>query len=163
MTDFGERRRTLPKTGQTTSYRDGDDGYYQKGWDEGERFKDVGDGTIIDNATGLMWPKDWAGDGANSGNTLNWNDAIDWALALDWAAHNDWRLPSIVELTSVTKHQGSPPYIYAIFQNAQSTRYYTSTTVSHATAWAWHAKLDDIIIAASIKTLLRLVVAVRNA
>ena len=49
--------QTLPKTGQTTSYQDGDDGYYEKGSASTPQFVDNGDGTISDKATGLMWIK----------------------------------------------------------------------------------------------------------
>lgn len=46
----------LPKTGQTTPYKDYDDGNYQKGLPlSGDRFTDIGDNTILDNVTGLQW------------------------------------------------------------------------------------------------------------
>ena len=48
----------LPPTGQTTKYVDGDDGDIQAGYAPAERLTDNGDGTITDNATGLMWVKD---------------------------------------------------------------------------------------------------------
>lgn len=49
----------LPKTGQTTSLLTGDDGYYKKGWaTKPNRFVDNGDGTVTDNATGLMFVKE---------------------------------------------------------------------------------------------------------
>ncbi|HUT62015.1 MAG TPA: DUF1566 domain-containing protein [Phycisphaerae bacterium] len=47
----------LPPTGQTTSYADYDDGYYETGWPGATRFRDNGDGTIQDFATGLIWVK----------------------------------------------------------------------------------------------------------
>jgi hypothetical protein len=47
----------LPKTGQTTSYQDYDDGYYEKGSASSPQFVDNGDGTISDRITGLMWVK----------------------------------------------------------------------------------------------------------
>lgn len=48
---------TLPKTGQTSSWQDYDDGYYEKGNSTSPRFTDNGDGTVTDNATHLMWVK----------------------------------------------------------------------------------------------------------
>jgi len=48
----------LPQTGRTVAGVDGDDAYYQAGYAPAERFTDNGDGTITDNATGLMWVKD---------------------------------------------------------------------------------------------------------
>ena len=47
----------LPKTGQTTSYQDGDDGFYEKGSASTPQYVDNGDGTISDRVTGLMWVK----------------------------------------------------------------------------------------------------------
>lgn len=47
----------LPKTGQTTSYAEHDDGYYEKGSLTSPRFVDNGDGTITDRVTNLMWMK----------------------------------------------------------------------------------------------------------
>jgi hypothetical protein len=50
-------RLWLPRTGQTTSYADGDDGYFQTGNPRKTRFIDNLNGTISDRATGLMWVK----------------------------------------------------------------------------------------------------------
>jgi hypothetical protein len=43
----------VPKTGQTTAYVAGNDGYLEKGvaWPD-PRFTDNGDGTVTDNLTG---------------------------------------------------------------------------------------------------------------
>lgn len=128
MTDFGERRRVLPKTGQATSYRDGDDGYYQKGWFNGPRFKDVGNGTVVDSATGLMWPKDANGPGGNNGDTNDWPAALDYAEGLDFAGHTDWRLPNAQELHSVLDYGLVQVQVCAIIQNAQNKSLWTSTT-----------------------------------
>jgi hypothetical protein len=46
----------VKKTGQTTSYKTGDDGDLEIG--TAIAFTDNSDGTITDNATGLMWAKD---------------------------------------------------------------------------------------------------------
>ena len=54
ITRFPTRR--LPRTGQTTSYRAGDDGSFQAGF-AGTRFHDNGDGTVADYATGLQGVK----------------------------------------------------------------------------------------------------------
>lgn len=51
-------RKIVPKTGQVISYKDGDDGHYQKGNVASPRFVDNNNGTILDKATGLIWIKD---------------------------------------------------------------------------------------------------------
>ena len=112
----------LPKTGQTTNYRAGDDetygdpaGGYDVGltqgegtwvayWTDGHRFtvSTVGvDDIVTDNATGLIWAADGTAPGCNSGGTLNWNAAIDWAEGLTFAGETDWRLPNAFELFSI--------------------------------------------------------------
>jgi len=53
---FG-KTKIVPKSGQTTSYANYDDGYYQIGNVTSPRFVDNLDGTISDRATNLMWVK----------------------------------------------------------------------------------------------------------
>lgn len=87
----------LWKTGQTYSYREGDDGYCQKGtaWPT-QRFTVNGD-CVADNLTGLVWSMD-----ANlSGIALTWNDALDYANNLTLCGHSDWRLPNRKEFMSL--------------------------------------------------------------
>lgn len=95
----------VPKTGQTTSYRDGDDGYYQMGleWPD-PRFTDNGDGTVTDNMTGLIWTKQ-----ADLANTSTWEEAIDFCNDLEYAGYNDWRLPNIRELRSLVDIERRDP------------------------------------------------------
>jgi len=50
-------KHDIPKTGQITSYKTGDDGTYQAGSKANPRFVDNGDGTISDRVTRLMWVK----------------------------------------------------------------------------------------------------------
>ena len=141
----------LPKTGQTTSYRDGDDGYYEAGW-EGDRFTDNGDGTITDNATGLMWPDDANGAGGNNGNVGTWNMAIDYAEALDFAGHDDWRLPNIHELMSLIDHGVAFPAITTMIQNAQTIAPWISTTLPPLTDWAWIWRAGQLLLGFLDKT-----------
>jgi hypothetical protein len=99
----------VEKTGQTTSYRTGDDGDLQKGVGLCEfvpRFTDNGDGTVTDNLTGLMWVQD-----ANAARI--WNSAIDDSYNLSFgnagcgSTYTDWRLPNIKELQSLIDYGNS--------------------------------------------------------
>jgi hypothetical protein len=68
-------------------------------------FHDIGDGTIIDGATGLAWSK------TDSGRGLNWQDALAWVQEKNqekFLGHNDWRLPSVKELQSIVNYTRSP-------------------------------------------------------
>jgi hypothetical protein len=68
-------------------------------------FTDNGDGTIIDNATGLMWSKDDSGEG------MDWEDALAWVHQNNeenYLGYNDWRLPNAKELQSIVDYSRSP-------------------------------------------------------
>ena len=65
---------SLPKTGQTTSYATGDDGYIEAGvaWSS-PRFTNNGNGAMTDNLTGLVWSQN-----ANLPAALKtWHQALD--------------------------------------------------------------------------------------
>jgi len=78
----------LPRTGQTTSYPNGDDtdrddGHYQAGAPITTRFVDNGNGTVSDRVTGLQWVQQpellvlgGTGDAVGKGN---WADATEYA------------------------------------------------------------------------------------
>jgi hypothetical protein len=74
-------------------------------------FKDNGDGTVTDEATGLMWMQVDSGElkaGKNKDGKLNWQQALDWAENLEYAGHSDWRLPNVKELQSIVDYTRSP-------------------------------------------------------
>jgi len=66
------------------------------------KFKDNGDGTVTDHATGLTWMK------ADSGKGMNWADALAYAANIEVAGHSDWRLPNAKELQSIVDYARSP-------------------------------------------------------
>ncbi len=61
-----------------------------------------GDGTITDQATGLMWQRD------DSGMGYNWQQALSYAEGLELADNDDWRLPNAKELESIVDYTRSP-------------------------------------------------------
>ena len=68
-------------------------------------FKDNGDGTVTDRASGLTWTK------ADSGKGLNWKEALAFAQAQNkksFLGRNDWRVPNIKELQSLVDYSRSP-------------------------------------------------------
>lgn len=99
-------------------------------------FSDNGNGTVSDNATGLMWMQNDNGEG------VLWEDALNYAEAKDFAGYSDWRLPDAKELQSIVDYTRSPATtnsasINAVFNCTQITNeagqedfpwYYTSTT-----------------------------------
>lgn len=76
-------------------------------------FTDNSDGTISDNATGLMWTKDDRGDGATTGprSGMKWEDALSWIQQRNnenYLGYNDWRLPNAKEMQSLLDYSRSP-------------------------------------------------------
>ncbi|MDD5011978.1 MAG: DUF1566 domain-containing protein, partial [Phycisphaerae bacterium] len=141
----------IPKTGQTTSYQDYDDGYYKKGTPaSGAHFTKAGNLTT-DNGTGLMWVADHAAIGTvggyNFASTMSWSDALLAVTALNSAAYggySDWRLPNIKELQSIVDYGRVGPAIdTTYFPNAQSYSYWSSTTLAGGTVYAWYVYFDD--------------------
>ncbi len=68
-------------------------------------FVDNGDGTITDQATGLMWLQD------DSGYGMNWEDALAYAEARNaenYLGRDDWRLPNAKELQSIVDYARAP-------------------------------------------------------
>jgi len=120
----------VPKTGQTTSYRTGDDGDLEMGvaWPN-PRFTDLGDGTVKDNLTGLEWIKDPHSLSGNSGGQ-NWPSAIDFCNGLVYADHSDWRLPNIKELESLMDCGQYSPALPSghPFSGVQSVYYWSGTS-----------------------------------
>jgi hypothetical protein len=82
------------------------------------QFIDNHDGTISDNATGLMWMQE------DNGHSLSWQEALSYAEDFSFAGYNDWRLPDAKELQSIVDYSRSPSTtrsaaIAPIFQSTQ--------------------------------------------
>jgi hypothetical protein len=60
------------------------------------RFEDIGDGTVMDYNTFLMWAKD-----APMSGRLLFSEAISYCDGLSLGGNQDWRLPSLAELNSL--------------------------------------------------------------
>jgi hypothetical protein len=167
LNEFGRNQFLMPcppngpslveKTGQTTSYATGDDGDFEKGvaWPN-PRFNDRGNGTVVDNLTGLTWLKN-----ANCFGTRNWNLALSDSNGLaegacgltDGSQAGEWRLPNRNELNSLVDIRFSNPAISDTagtgqwseddpFTNVQSNVYWSSTTTAGHSPLAWYAIMD---------------------
>ncbi len=66
------------------------------------QFVNNGNGTITDNATGLMWMQN------DNGAGLTWENALTYAEDLTFAGYSDWRLPDTKELQSIVDYTRSP-------------------------------------------------------
>jgi len=87
-------------------------------------FQDNGNGTISDNATGLMWTQ-------TNGSNLDWEDALSYCENLTTGGHNNWRLPNIKELQGITDYDRTqwPALDTTVFNMTNwDTWYWSSTT-----------------------------------
>ena len=115
-------------------------------------FKDNGDGTVIDSATGLQWMQ------ADSGAGKNWQEALAYCEGLSLANHTDWRLPNAKELHSIVDYSNAPdtngkPAIDTDYFSSTSIKnengvddwpfYWTSTTLA-----TWNDKGDKAVFVA---------------
>ena len=66
------------------------------------QFINNGNGTITDNATGLMWMQN------DNGKGVTWEKALGYAENLTYAGYSDWRLPDVKELQSIVDYTRSP-------------------------------------------------------
>lgn len=70
-------------------------------------FVNNGDGTISDNATGLMWAQD------DCGESMTWQAALSYVQEMNAQKHlgyNDWRLPDAKELNSIVNYENAPDF-----------------------------------------------------
>jgi hypothetical protein len=144
---------TLMKTGQTTSYRTGDDGDIEAGratnfttlasnnpFGNTNRFTDELGGQTYTNNIVIDWS---TYDGATvlgyrrtATNSKNWNQSIDECLLVSIGTFTSgWRLPNIYELFSITNYSLSQGCNYPPF-NLLNTNLWSATTDTNLTTRA---------------------------
>jgi hypothetical protein len=139
---------TLMKTGQTTSYRTGDDGDLEAGratdfftlasnnpFGNTNRFTDELGGSTYTNNIVIDWSTyDGAtvlGYGINR-ITSNWNNSVDNALLTSLGSYTSgWRLPNIIEIISLRNYESGIAFSYSPFNISSSVS--TFLLVSNST------------------------------
>jgi len=137
----------VPKTCQTASYSNHNDGYNQKGvpwpnlrfacYDSDHAGVDCAEADAIvvtDNLTGLMWTKN-----ANLDGLKNWATALSYCNDLDYGGYRDWRLPNAKELFSLIDMGRTCPALPSghPFVNIQPSYSWYSTPSGSGSAYAW--------------------------
>ena len=169
----------LPRSGQTTTYADDDDGESKAGkpW-PAIRFSANNDGSVTDNLTGLVWSKDAdlmrSRDPLLDTDDLNGDGAVTWIHALDYIkklnsenylGYNDWRLPTLNELVSLV-NQGEPDSSAWLnelaFFNAVPHPYWSSTSGAGNAGTAWTVSMQGGHVNTAGKTGTRHVWPVRG-
>ncbi len=160
----------VPKTGQTNSYADYDDGWYSTNVGvalPNPRFTVVGaadtaeTNQIRDNLTGLIWARNanFAGGQKTWQNALNYIAATNASLTL-YGGTNDWRLPNVRELFSLIHLGYYSPALCDTEGTAQwedgnpftgvqsdigsgSSEYWASSTYTPNSSASWFVRLGD--------------------
>jgi hypothetical protein len=126
------------QTGQTTGYVAGDDQtHIAKG--VAKNYTDNGDGTITDNATGLVWSKcnvGLSGTNCATGATTSVNFAGAATQCMNLTlANKTWRLPNITELRTLINFGASNPAINTTMFPQTVSGAYWSVNESGANAY----------------------------
>jgi hypothetical protein len=170
-TDAAPVGATLMKTGQTTSYRTGDDGDLEAGratsftvlasnnpFGNTNRFTDeLGTQTYTNNIV-----IDWSTyNGSNvlgyslvvNPALISWNSAIDNALVYSIASYTSgWRLPNINEIFNILDHSKNRFCQTGVFDIYNTHNLWSSTTVEGASTQAWIVGFPSTSIAKVLKT-----------
>ena len=97
---------------------------------------DNGNGTVTDEATGLMWQQ-------KSPPPLNWEDSIKYCSKMTLVGYTDWRMPTIQELKSIVDYNRFNPAINTTyFPNTALSFYWSSTVGANYTFVAWGVFFD---------------------
>jgi len=154
------------------------------------RFVDNGDGTVMDNATGLQWEQKtldgsvhdlfnlytWAAPGGRGGErdpsgtaytaflgSLNLCVSVDGSAVEAFTGHCDWRLPTVAELQTILLSPcATNPCVDPVFGPVSDRSYWTSTTFAGSFGSAWVVNLGDGRIDPSPKTSTAAAIAVRG-
>lgn len=113
-------------------------------------YADNGDGTVVDNVTGLMWEQ-LANDHSihDVENTYSWYAAFQKITTLNtsaFAGHSDWRLPNRRELESLVDAGTAHPAMDPVFNTGLSAYFWSSTTYQDVptNAWAVNPDVGDV-------------------
>ncbi len=114
-----------------------------------KRFENaLGGNAVLDKETGLVWAKDAnlaMTSGYDADGRLTWQMAIDYCRTVTIDNRKGWRLPTIDELSSLIdmSQSGSPKVPSGVFNNVQSTNYYSSTTYEDNSILAWGVHVNN--------------------
>ena len=110
---FYKKTHTLT-SGQTESYAEHDDGYYQDG--APRRYSRLPEGIVIDHATGRMWQ-----DTESSNRKMTYADAASYCESLSLGGYDDWKLPGLKDLKSIVDYSRSEPALDPVWQNTDNS------------------------------------------
>jgi hypothetical protein len=112
-----------------------------------DRYRDLGDGTVLDTQTNLQWMRRALGQTWNGqtcvgdANRFNWDDAIKIAKGMRHAGYTDWRLPTIDELKTLIVTGQIPTIDQQAFPNTPSSWFWSGSPYASNANSAWSVSL----------------------
>ena len=111
------------------------------------RYVDNGDGTVTDNATGLMWMQNVVSEG------MSWDTAVAYCDNLVTNGYSDWRLPSVAqdggaaELDTLFRANGNPSGAWeglegTPFTGQQGYWFWSGTSNASNASYAWSVEMS---------------------
>ncbi len=101
-------------------------------------FKNNGDATVTDIATGLIWQQE------DDNVRRTWEEAIIYCEGMKNANYEDWRLPNIKELRTIIDMTTSGPAIDPIaFPGTNVSFYWSATTLASNSEYAWSVEFTS--------------------
>jgi hypothetical protein len=129
----------------------GDDGAHKMGveWPV-PRFKDLGDGTVIDLLTRLVWTKSANAPGppvCSTGSKMRWKDTLEYIACLNennYLGYKDWTLPNRKQLFSLVDRSRYKPALPSgnPFTDVKLKNYWSSTTDPQNADQAFYIGMD---------------------
>jgi alpha-tubulin suppressor-like RCC1 family protein len=115
-------------------------------YEQGERFQDMGDGTVIDHSTGIMWTRS-----ANIFKMpLTWQSAKQYIYKMNIGevpnfGHSNWRLPSIQEIETLIDKTSFYPAIpkSSPFENVLPAFYWSATVQTGILQQVWFMDMSS--------------------
>lgn len=98
-------------------------------------FTNNGDGTVSDNATGLMWQTENTYNNSNSSFQFTWGDALESCENSTVADYTDWKLPDVKELQSLVDYTDAVDSI--------NTSVFTQTVAPGTGPFFWSSTTDE--------------------
>ena len=108
-----------------------------------DRYRDLGDGTVLDTQTNLQWMRcalgqTWNGQTCvGDAKKFNWNDAIKVAKETRYYEYVDWRLPTIDELKTLIVTGQHPTIDQQAFPNALNSWFWSDSPYTGNSDYAW--------------------------
>ncbi|WP_200152950.1 DUF1566 domain-containing protein [Chromatium okenii] len=115
----------------------------------GDRYRDLGDGTVLDTQTNLQWMRcalgqTWNGQTCvGEAKQFSWDNAIKVAKDTRHAGYTDWRLPTIDELKTLIVTGQNPTINQQAFPNTLSAWFWSASPNASNSSSAWYVNFSS--------------------